>query len=301
MTSQSQQYVSGQALPTISIVVPNFNGGATIEATLRSLIEQNYAGLEILVVDGGSTDNSLEIIRKYDPHISWWVSEKDRGQSHAINKGFARATGEVVNWLCSDDVLLPGALHKVGRAFLESPAPDIVAGASQLTFLNDPSMSFRWTPSTDLLELMPCTNGVPQQSCFYRRSLLQREPYLDESLHYVMDFDLWNYFRQQGARWKLIPDVLSEMFFSDQNKTATGREKVTYEWESVYKRYTHERIPLTFWHRRLRYPLERIRFRNRSRWFAWLVYFPYQCAVIALLSPFYGFRRVRWMNWVAFG
>ena len=82
-------------IPSISVVVPNYNGGATIDATLRSLIDQDYARLEILVVDGGSTDDSLEIVRRHEQHITWWVSEKDRGQSHAINKGFARATGDI--------------------------------------------------------------------------------------------------------------------------------------------------------------------------------------------------------------
>ena len=289
-------------LPSISIIVPNFNGGATLEATLLSLLEQKYPKLEILVVDGGSTDNSVEIIRAYEKHIAWWVSERDRGQSHAINKGFARATGEVVNWLCSDDVLLPGALHAIGQAFVEGPLPDVVAGACQLVYRNEPERDRQATPTSSLLELMPCTNPLPQPGCFYRRSLLDdRQPVLDENLHYAMDFDLWNHFRQRGVRWKFIPDVLSLMYFDDQNKTSTGAVKITQEFEAIYKKYVRERIPLTFWHRRLRYPLERVRRKHRGRLFAWLVYFPYQCAIIALLSPFYGFRRVRWMNWAEFG
>src|SRR5579863_10063148 len=104
-------------LPSISIVVPNYNGGGTLARTLQSLVDQHYDGLEILVVDGGSTDNSIEVIKQYGSHITWWVSEKDRGQSHAINKGFARATGQIVNWLCSDDVLTPNALRVVGEQF----------------------------------------------------------------------------------------------------------------------------------------------------------------------------------------
>jgi len=290
-----------KALPSISVVVPNFNGGATIEATLLSLIEQNYPGLEILVADGASTDNSVKIIRKYENHLAWWVSEKDRGQSDAINKGFARATGEVVNWLCSDDVLLPGALHAVGRGFADDPIPDLVAGACQFRYLKEPSRDRLETPSAAMLELMPCTNPLPQPGCFFRRALLDRDPILDVGLHYAMDFDLWNYLYQRGARWKFIPDVLSVMNFSDSNKTSTGRVQITQEFEAIYRRYVHERIPLTYWHRVLRYPLERMRRRHRGALFACLVYFPYQCAVIALLSPFYGFRRVRWMNWAEFG
>ena len=288
-------------VPSFSIIVPNFNGAATIEATLLSLINQGYPKLEILVVDGGSTDNSVEIIRRYEAHIAWWVSEKDRGQSHAINKGFARATGEIVNWLCSDDELLPGALHAVAKAFTEEPLPDLVAGACRFCYRNEPKRDRLEQPAQWLLELMPCTNPLPQPGCFYRRSLLDRVPVLDENLHYAMDFELWNYFRQRGAKWKFISDVLSVMYFSDQNKTSTGAVKITKEFEAIYKKYVNERIPLTFWHRLLRYPLERLRRRHRGALFAYLIYFPYQCAVIALLSPFYGFRRVRWMNWAEFG
>jgi len=286
-------------LPSISIVVPNYNGGATIEATLRSLIDQDYPRLEILVVDGGSADASVDVIRRYERHVAWWISEKDNGQSNAINKGFARATGEIVNWLCSDDVLLPGALHTIAGAFVENPAADVVVGSAKVTY-PDPRLNRIGMPSPLSVELLPCANKIPQPSCFYRRSLLKRNPPLDESLHYAMDLELWNHFVASGARWHFIPDVLSEMRFSDTNKTAAGGVKITREIETVYKRYVNERVPLTFWHRWLRYPLERVRRRHHGRLFG-LVFYPYQAAIILLLAPFYGFRRVRWMTWTDFG
>ncbi len=118
---------------------------------------------------------------------------------------------------------------------------------------------------------------------------------LDEALHYAMDFELWNYFRARGARWRFIPDVLCDMRFSETNKTSTGRVQVTREFEDIYNRYVKERVPLTFWHRLLRYPLERVRIRHRGKLFGFLIYYLYQCTIILLLSPFYGFRRVRWM------
>jgi glycosyltransferase involved in cell wall biosynthesis len=281
------------------MIVPNYNGGTTLEATLRSLIDQNYPELEILVVDGGSTDNSLDVIRSYESQIAWWISERDQGQSEALNKGFARASGEIVNWLCSDDVLLPGALHAVARYFTEDPQPDVVAGRAKVDFPDCRRNRFE-IPSEYKLKLMPCTNPIPQPACFFRRTLLVRNPPLDERLHYAMDFDLWLHLREQGARWRFISEVLAIMYYSATNKCTVGGVKITREFEEVYRRYVNEKVPLTFWHRRLRYPLERVRRRHRG-WLFGVFYYLYQCSIILLLTPFYGFRRVRWMNWTEFG
>jgi glycosyltransferase involved in cell wall biosynthesis len=102
-------------LPKITIITPSYNQGEFLEDTFRSVLDQNYPNLEYFVVDGGSTDNSVDIIKRYTEHFDWWVSEKDRGQSHAINKGLERATGDIVTWLNSDDFFYPGALdHRAG-------------------------------------------------------------------------------------------------------------------------------------------------------------------------------------------
>jgi len=115
-----------------------------------------------------------------------------------------------------------------------------------------------------------------------------------------MDLELWTHFVASGVRGHFVPDVLAEMRFSETNKTAAGGIKITREIETVYKRYVKERVPLTFWHRLLRYPLERVRRRHPGRLFG-LIYYPYQGAIILLLAPFYGFQRVRWMGWADFG
>ena len=286
-------------LPSISIVVPNYNGAATIGQTLESLIAQNYPRLEIIVVDGGSMDSSVEIIRSYERHLAWWVSEKDRGQAHAINKGFARATGEVVNWLCSDDQLLPEALLTVGRQFAENPEIDVLAGRT-IEHFSDGRPERLWGPYPEVVDVLPVNVPCGQPSCFYRRKLvLARAAPLDESFHYALDTELWTYFQSIGARWKMMEVPLSKTLTTGTNKTASGGIQITHELERLYALYRHEKIPLTFWHRRLRYPLERIRTRHPG-WGFGLIYFPYQCAVILLLAPFYGYRRVRWMNWVGF-
>jgi glycosyltransferase involved in cell wall biosynthesis len=124
------QSINGQPWPRISIVTPSFNQGQFLEETIRSILLQGYPNLEYVIMDGGSTDDSVEIIRKYQEHLSFWVSEKDAGQSDAINKGFARCSGELLNWINSDDVLMLGALRAVAEAALGDEQAGVFVGAS---------------------------------------------------------------------------------------------------------------------------------------------------------------------------
>ena len=114
--------------PLVSIVTPSFNQARFLEATLRSVLEQDYPNIEYLVVDGASTDGSVEIIRRYADRLTWWVSEKDNGQSEAINKGMRRARGEFIGWLNSDDIYLPGAVSAAVSAFLSHPQAGLIYG-----------------------------------------------------------------------------------------------------------------------------------------------------------------------------
>src|SRR5918996_5491103 len=118
----------GCVWPRISIVTPSYNQGQFIEETIRSVLLQGYPSFEYIVIDGGSTDDSKEIIQKYEPWLTYWVSEPDRGQAHAINKGFARATGDIIQWVNSDDLLTPGALAEVGRLISLNPGAMIAGG-----------------------------------------------------------------------------------------------------------------------------------------------------------------------------
>ncbi|MFW5887134.1 MAG: glycosyltransferase, partial [Bacteroidota bacterium] len=114
--------------PKITFVTPSYNQGEFIEDTILSIINQNYPNLEYIIIDGGSKDNTVEIIKKYEQHITFWVSEKDNGQSHAINKGFARATGAWGIWINSDDMLAPGALHKIAERLARAPKSTMLMG-----------------------------------------------------------------------------------------------------------------------------------------------------------------------------
>src|SRR5439155_11304713 len=118
----------GSPWPRVTVVTPSYNQGQFVEETIRSVLLQGYPNLEYVVVDGGSTDESVEIIRKYEPWLAYWVSERDQGQTHAINKGLARATGEVFAYLNSDDLFVPGALTAIGEAYARYPHADAIYG-----------------------------------------------------------------------------------------------------------------------------------------------------------------------------
>lgn len=284
------------SLPSISIVVPTLNGAATLAQTLQSLVDQHYPRLQIVVIDGGSTDASVEIIQRFQPNIDFWMSEKDSGQSSAINKGFARCTGEIVNWLCSDDLLAPGALRRVGQAFADDPTLDVLVGACKIIGVHSGSFSIQ-RADPRLIALMPVNNCIPQPSCFYKRSLLQRQPPVLESLHLAMDFELWCCFHSQGAKFGIIDDLLSICQMTGRNKTYISGERVVPELDRIYRSYCpRERIPLIFWHRRLRFPVERFR-QNRRHPLPRLLAQIYIAAFSRVFGLFYGVNRVKNMNW----
>lgn len=285
--------------PSISLVTPSFNQGQFIEQTIRSVLLQGYPQLEYFVIDGGSRDETVDVLKKYERWLTGWVSEPDRGQSHAINKGFARCTGEVINWINSDDLLAKGALCAVGRAFAAPPETDIVLGRCWHEYLFDPGAGHldQPLPSLEKVSLLPTINPVTQPSCFYRRSLLRRDPPLDESLHYTMDYELWAYLQSQGARWKIIDDVLSVFVFSGPNKTLTGGWKTVREIDRLYRRYSRQLIPLSFWARWVRYPLECWHVRNRTNAIIRKPLTALLHAYLAVLSPFYGRKHVEAMSW----
>ncbi len=288
-----------EELPKISIVVPNYNGATTIGATLESLIKQEYPNLEIIVMDGGSTDNSVEEIKRYEQHLKYWQSEQDKGQSDAINQGFTRATGEVLNWLCSDDLLVEDSLKRIGAEFAKDPALDVLTGWVHNVYLdakgNQTGECFH-SPKVADLRLLPAGCPVAQPSTFYRRRTLARKEAIDESYHYLMDMELWAYFMKQKYVWRMIDQVISVQVVNGLNKSMVGGEKIILEAERLYKAYTNDWIPMCWWHRHLIYPLEKWRGKSPHGYRHRIVR-AYKAAVFVALSPFYGMKRLRAMNW----
>lgn len=178
-------------LPKITIITPSYNQGQYLEQTILSVIEQGYPNLEYIIIDGGSTDNSVEIIKKYEDRISYWISEKDRGQSDAINKGLKRATGEIVNWLNSDDFYFPDTLYTVA-AFFSDPGVYAVCGRSRV-FKPDGQEYIAPASFVDASSLLStlCHAHIEQPATFFRKNALEKMGPLSQQLHYVMDKEWW--------------------------------------------------------------------------------------------------------------
>jgi hypothetical protein len=181
-----------QMWPSISVVVPSYEQAEFLEETLRSVLLQGYPSLELLVMDGGSTDGSVDIIRRYEPWIKGWVSEKDGGQSAAINKGWRRSEGDLVTWLNSDDLLRPGWAAEMARAFVADPALDLAYCDVQVV---DRDSRFEWLYPGLPAEVEPVVvywkSLFAQQGFLVRRSVLEACGYVDEGLHFTMDSELW--------------------------------------------------------------------------------------------------------------
>lgn len=235
--------------PKISIVTPSFNQGQFIEATIRSILLQNYPNLEYIIIDGGSSDETIEVIKKYNEKITFWVSEPDKGQTDAINKGFKKATGDIVNWVNSDDQLVKGALYEVGLNWLTNKF-DILIGADRILYQNSEKKITKvdvwkpkpWDEITDFLT----PNGVviPQSSTFIARSLVKELGYLNSELHYLMDWDL--YFRiacflkgKNNYSIEITKKTLATQLIHSDCKTFKDGEKFQLEYKQLLEDYSH--------------------------------------------------------------
>ncbi len=233
--------------PRISIVTPSYNHGEFLEQTILSVLEQNYLNLEYIIIDGGSTDNSVEIIKKYQNHISYWVSEKDQGQYHAINKGFSRSTGELMAWINSGDLYCRWAFKVVADIFGQISEVDWLSTLFPLFYDNEgiafscnelPGFSKEAFYEGRYSELFPekTIDYIQQESTFWRRSLWARSGgQLSESLGLAADFELWaRFFMHANLHGVKVP--LSGFRFHD-NQKSHHKEKYLEECRSVLSYY----------------------------------------------------------------
>jgi len=179
------------ALPLVSIVTPSFNQARYLEETIRSVLSQDYPRIEYIIIDGGSTDGSVEIIKQYEDSLAWWISEPDSGQTDAINKGFSRASGDILAWLNSDDTYQPGAIREAAAFLAAHPEVGMVYGDAN--FIDDAGRSIGRFPAaqTDYRKLRRGYVHIPQQAAFWRAELWEQVAPLDDSFYFAMDYDLW--------------------------------------------------------------------------------------------------------------
>jgi glycosyltransferase involved in cell wall biosynthesis len=219
----------------VSIVTPSYNQAQFLEQTIRSVLEQDYPDLEYIIVDGKSSDGSLDLIRKYSDRLSWWVSEPDRGQTDALNKGFSHATGELLAWLNSDDTYVPGAIREAVEFFKANPNAALIYGDAN--YIDESGRVVGRFPAaqTDYRRLRRGYVHIPQQASFFRADLWRQVGPLDPSFFFAMDYDLWV---RLAARSPLVyhPRVWANFRLHGDSKTLAADDRCWPEMIRVHRR-----------------------------------------------------------------
>jgi glycosyltransferase involved in cell wall biosynthesis len=258
--------------PVVSIITPSYNQAEYLEATIESVLSQDYPRLEYIVIDGGSTDGSLDIIKRYSGQLADWLSEPDAGQTEAINKGFNRATGEIYGWLNSDDVYQPGAISEVVDYFKSHPEIGMVYG--QANYIDSTGKLVGRFPAakTDYTRLLRGYVHIPQQSAFFRGNLWRMVGPLDPSFYFAMDYDLWvrlaavtaiDHVERLWANFRIHTDA----------KTSYAVDHCWPEMLRVFNRYAGGKISVFYMKYLLRQalaPLVPLRLKARTLAYRWL-------------------------------
>lgn len=222
--------------PLISIVTPSFNQSRYLEATIRSVLEQDYPAFEYIIVDGGSHDGSVEIIQRYASRLAWWVSEPDLGQTDALNKGFSRASGQILAWLNSDDTYNPGALAAAAQYLIDHPEVGLVY--SDTNFINETGREIGRFPAaqTDYHRLRQGYVHIPQQAAFFRADLWRQVGPLDPDFYFAMDYDLWVRLAKHAPLVYLPGQTWANFRLHTAGKTITADDRCWPEMLKVHYR-----------------------------------------------------------------
>lgn len=229
------------AFPSISIVTPSYNQGQFLEETICSVLDQNYPNLQYMVIDGGSTDNSVEIIKKYEKHLSYWESVKDKGQMDALNKGVRRSTGEIFGFINSDDLLYPKALKRVAEMWQEG-ATWIVGWTK---YLEEGDGDYPYLPGPYLHKHdYFIDNPFPQQSSFWARKYFDQVGLFDENLHYCFDYEWWLRLRfKADARPSVVRQCFGAFRLHPASKTCHDWSKSEAAFKIIRAQYQHYLTP----------------------------------------------------------
>ncbi len=240
----------GSDWPRISIVTPSYNQGQFIEETIRSVFLQGYPNLEYIIIDGGSTDNSVKIINKYDKYLTYWISKQDQGQSDAINTGFKILTGEISAFLNSDDLYMPNALEFVSQYFIQNPQHDFIC--AQTRFIDSDSRQTKGFEELFMVEINHITMTeechIAQPSTFFRSNIFQKVGFLDQKLKYCFDYEFWLRAFLYGLNFASSKKVLSQFRLHSHSKTMSAYSSGEFDRDfiSIYQSFlsTKGLIPL---------------------------------------------------------
>jgi glycosyltransferase involved in cell wall biosynthesis len=234
--------VKTKSYPRISVVTPSYNQGDYVEWTVRSVLEQRYPGLEYILLDGGSTDSSIYRLRPYIDKFSFYQSAPDGGQSDAIAKGFSISTGDIMAYLNSDDMLLPGTLNYVAHFFEHNPSVDFIYGHRCIIDAHNKIIG-HWILPPHNNFMMRRWDLIPQESCFWRRSLFEKYGNIDKALQFAMDYDLFVRFMRTG-RFRRVDRFLSAFRIHQAAKTTNLLSSVgTKEVKIIQRRHQIRLIP----------------------------------------------------------
>lgn len=218
----------------VSVITPSFNQGQFIERTLQSVAMQSGAEIEHVVVDGGSTDNTVDVLKKFGYGVKW-VSERDKGQTDAVNKGIRGTNGEIIGWLNSDDIYFTEAISRAVTFFKDHPEVDVIYGMAEHIDQND--QPFEDYPSEPWnFERLKDTCFICQPAAFFRRSVVEKHGLLDDNLHFCMDYEFWLRLGKAGVRFEYLEVKLAGSRLYAQNKTLGSRVKVHAEINDVLKK-----------------------------------------------------------------
>ena len=210
------------AAPAFAIVTPSYNTARYIGEAVRSVLGQDYPHVDYVVMDGGSTDGTVDVLRSFGPRLRW-VSQKDKGQSDAINRGFARTRGDILGWLNSDDIYAPGAFRAVAEVFAARPDVDLVYGDATYTDYRGRHVArCLHVEPFDRERLFHYSDFIVQPAAFFSRRIFEKVGGIDASIHWAMDYDLWLRIAAAGARAVYLRRVLAHFRWLADNKTATG-------------------------------------------------------------------------------
>jgi len=252
--------------PKISVVTPSYNQGHFLEETIQSVLDQKYPNLEYIIIDGDSIDNSVEIIKKYEKYLAYWVSEKDRGQTDAIVKGLQRSSGQFLTWLNSDDTYLPGSLKVVSNVIMQDPNVDVIFGDYIITDKTGRPLLKKREIKFDFDIMLYGVNMIGQPAAFFSQSIYNRVRGLEINLNYFMDVEFWLRIGKNGGKFTHVKRFIATYRFHEKSKTVNDfsvslqcKKEASYILNKYWtkRKFTNQRIQRIYY--------QYLRFINRLK------------------------------------